>query len=80
MQKPFEGVENLEAAYDLETPEDNIKLYAAWADTYDTGYRAPAWIIFCIAKLAKLITRWAEGQRCWTSAQAQAHWPKSWSP
>ena len=40
MQKPFEGVENLEAAYDLETPEDNIKLYAAWADTYDTGYRA----------------------------------------
>jgi len=40
MQKPFEGVENLEAAYDLETPEDNIKLYAAWASTYDTGYRA----------------------------------------
>ena len=40
MQKPFEGVENLEAAYDLESPEDNIKLYAAWADTYDTGYRA----------------------------------------
>ena len=40
MQKPFDGVENLEAAYDLETPEDNIKLYAAWADTYDTGYRA----------------------------------------
>ena len=28
MHKPFEGVENLEAAYDLETPEDNIKLYA----------------------------------------------------
>ena len=24
MKKPFEGVENLEAAYDLETPEDNI--------------------------------------------------------
>ena len=48
MQKPFEGVENLEAAYDLET-RDNIKLYAAWADTYDTGYRAsmnfasPSW-------------------------------------
>jgi ubiquinone/menaquinone biosynthesis C-methylase UbiE len=40
MHKPFEGVENLEAAYDLETPEDNIKLYADWADTYDTGYRA----------------------------------------
>ena len=37
MHKPFEGVENLEAAYDLETPEDNIKLYADWADTYDTG-------------------------------------------
>jgi ubiquinone/menaquinone biosynthesis C-methylase UbiE len=40
MHKSFEGVENLEAAYDLETPEDNINLYAAWADTYDTGYRA----------------------------------------
>jgi len=40
MRKSFEGVENLEAAYDLETPEDNVKLYAAWADTYDTGYRA----------------------------------------
>ena len=39
MRKSFEGVENLEAAYDLKTPEDNIKLYAAWADTYDTSYR-----------------------------------------
>ena len=40
MHKSFEGIENLEAAYDLETPEDNMKLYAAWAETYDTGYRA----------------------------------------
>lgn len=39
MRQPFKGIENLEAAYDLETPEDNIKLYAAWADTYDAGYR-----------------------------------------
>jgi len=29
---------DLEAAYALETPEDNIRLYADWAQTYDSGF------------------------------------------
>ncbi|MDJ1017288.1 MAG: class I SAM-dependent methyltransferase [Paracoccaceae bacterium] len=29
---------NLAAAYALETPEDNIRLYRAWAETYDTDF------------------------------------------
>lgn len=39
---------DLDAAYALETPEDNRKLYAAWAQSYDAGfaedmdYRLPA--------------------------------------
>lgn len=38
---------DLESAYALETPEDNLRLYRAWADTYDaefvtaTSYRFP---------------------------------------
>ncbi|MDU8911688.1 class I SAM-dependent methyltransferase [Aestuariicoccus sp. MJ-SS9] len=29
---------DLDAAYGLETPEDNRRLYAAWAGTYDSGF------------------------------------------
>jgi predicted TPR repeat methyltransferase len=29
---------NLDAAYALQTPEDNRKLYADWAESYDTGF------------------------------------------
>lgn len=29
---------NLDSAYALSSPEDNIKLYRAWADTYDSGF------------------------------------------
>jgi len=29
---------DLDAAYALETPEDNVRLYADWADTYDSGF------------------------------------------
>lgn len=29
---------NLDAAYALETPADNVRLYANWADTYDSGF------------------------------------------
>ena len=31
---------NLEAAYALETPDDNRRLYADWAATYDAGFAA----------------------------------------
>lgn len=31
---------SLDAAYALETPQDNLKLYRAWADTYDSGFAA----------------------------------------
>lgn len=34
-QKP-----NLAAAYDLSTPEDSRKLYADWAESYDSGFAA----------------------------------------
>lgn len=29
---------NLDAAYDLETPEDSLRLYASWAETYDSTF------------------------------------------
>lgn len=31
---------DLDAAYSLRTPEDSKRLYASWADTYDTGFAA----------------------------------------
>jgi predicted TPR repeat methyltransferase len=31
---------DLEAAYSLRTPEDRQRLYAGWADTYDTSFAA----------------------------------------
>lgn len=39
--------QNLDGAYALETPEDSVRLYRGWAETYDTefaarhGYRIP---------------------------------------
>ena len=29
---------NLENAYELKTPEDNIELYSVWAKSYDTDF------------------------------------------
>ncbi|SMX38426.1 class I SAM-dependent DNA methyltransferase [Maliponia aquimaris] len=29
---------DLDSAYALQTPEDNLRLYAAWAETYDSGF------------------------------------------
>lgn len=34
------GTPSLDAAYALQTPEDNRRLYADWAETYDTGFAA----------------------------------------
>ena len=31
---------HLDAAYDLKTPEESLKLYEAWADTYDESFAA----------------------------------------
>ncbi|MBP0481502.1 class I SAM-dependent DNA methyltransferase [Sagittula salina] len=31
-------VQDLEAAYALQTPDDNLKLYRDWAESYDTGF------------------------------------------
>lgn len=31
---------SLDRAYDLKTPEDSVRLYADWADTYDTSFAA----------------------------------------
>ena len=31
---------DLDAAYGLKTPDDNKRLYAAWAETYDAGFAA----------------------------------------
>ena len=31
-------------------------------------------------QVGERITQWAAGQRCWTSAQAQVHWPKVMVP
>lgn len=31
---------NLDAAYSLKTPQDSVRLYRDWADTYDTGFAA----------------------------------------
>ncbi|MEL6278314.1 MAG: class I SAM-dependent methyltransferase [Pseudomonadota bacterium] len=50
MSEPDETGSNrpsLDGAYNLQTPEDNLRLYSDWADTYDqgfahrTGYRSP---------------------------------------
>jgi hypothetical protein len=65
MHKPFEGVENLEAAYDLETPGGQHEALCRLGPTPMT-YRAiaPVWIIFCIVKLAETyhgLGRWAKG-------------------
>ena len=32
------GEHSLDGAYALETPEDSVKLYRGWAETYDTGF------------------------------------------
>jgi predicted TPR repeat methyltransferase len=29
---------DLDSAYALQTPDDNLRLYAAWAETYDSGF------------------------------------------
>ena len=48
---------NLDAAYALETPEDNRRLYADWAQTYDTGfaanmdYRLPQMVALVLAEV-----------------------------
>ena len=31
---------DLTDAYSVETPEDNVDLYARWADTYESGFVA----------------------------------------
>ena len=37
---------NLDSAYALSTPEDNVKLYRVWAETYDSGFvREQAYIL-----------------------------------
>jgi predicted TPR repeat methyltransferase len=40
---------DLESAYALETPEDSIRLYAGWADTYDKDFAARRGYIFAEA-------------------------------
>ncbi len=48
---------DLDAAYALETPEDNRKLYAEWAGSYDTGfasdmdYRLPQMVALVLAEV-----------------------------
>ncbi len=37
---------HLEAAYGLETPEDSIRLYAEWADTYDENFIAATGYVY----------------------------------
>lgn len=50
---------NLDAAYALETPEDNRRLYADWANTYDSGfvrdmdYRLPQMVALVLAEVFK---------------------------
>lgn len=51
---------NLDAAYALETPDDNRRLYGAWADSYDAGfaqakgYQLPGHVARCFAELGGL--------------------------
>lgn len=48
---------SLDAAYALKTPEDNRRLYADWADTYDSGfaadmdYRLPQMVALVLAEV-----------------------------
>jgi SAM-dependent methyltransferase len=50
---------DLEAAYALETPEDNRALYATWAQTYDAGfaldmdYQLPRLVALVLAEVAQ---------------------------
>ena len=37
-EKKMNSKISLENAYDLKSPSDNIKLYSAWAETYDVGF------------------------------------------
>ncbi len=41
-----ESSPNLEAAYAVESPEDNRKLYAEWADTYESEFVAESQYIY----------------------------------
>lgn len=48
---------DLEKAYALQTPDDNRKLYADWADSYDSGfaremdYRLPRMVALILAEI-----------------------------
>ena len=52
-----EKTPNLDAAYALETPEDNRRLYADWAESYDSGfasdmdYRLPQMVALVLAEV-----------------------------
>lgn len=41
-----EAVPSLEAAYAVQTPEDNRKLYAEWAETYESGFMADSGYVY----------------------------------
>ncbi|MDJ0822989.1 MAG: class I SAM-dependent methyltransferase [Paracoccaceae bacterium] len=52
---------NLEAAYGLETPEDNRQLYRAWAETYDSGFAEDMGYVLALRVAEVFADAWVAG-------------------